>query len=79
MAATPPTFAKGDGDFTSQLLYTAIRTGVNVNLADVGLNVLIDLIEYSAKTDAAAMSGNSKTRGPKLGIEGMMKSGKFRG
>lgn len=79
MAATPPTFARNDGDFTSQLLYTAIKTGVKVNLADMGMNVLIDLIEYSAKTDAVAMSGKGKSSGPKLGIEGMMKSGKFRG
>ena len=66
-------------DFTTGLLYVAIKTGVTVSLADLGLNVLTDLIEYSAEQDAKAVNGKQKARAPKLGIEGLMKSGKLRG
>ena len=57
----------------------AIKTGVSVNIADMGMNVLCDLIEYSAKVDAQALSGKSKISTPRMGIEGLIKSRKLRG
>jgi len=46
----------------------------------MGLNVLTDLIEYTAKIDGEALLGKSgKGKAPKLGIEGMLKKGRLRG
>jgi len=75
-----PLAKNADTDFTTQLLYASIKTGLNVSIADMGLNVLTDLIEYSARIDSEALGGKGgKTKAPKLGIEGMTKLGKFRG
>ena len=67
-----------EGDFTSQLLYVAIKTGVAVNIADMGMNVLCDLIEYAAKVDSDALKGKNTNRTPKMGIEGLSKLGRKR-
>ena len=74
-------FSPADADFTTQLLYASVKVGVNVGIADMGLNVLCDLIEYSAKIDGEALSGakGGKARAPKIGIEGMTKLGRLRG
>ena|GEM_PF-2207092 len=75
-----PLGKNADADFTTQLLYASIKVGVGVNIADLGLNVLCDLIEYTAKIDSDALRGKGgKSKAPKLGIEGMLKSGKLRG
>ena len=52
-----------------------------MNIADMGMNVLCDLIEYTAKTDSEALSGakSGKMKASKIGIEGMTKLGKLRG
>lgn len=75
-----PLAKNADADFTTQLLYASLKTGLNIGIADMGLNVLVDLVEYTAKIDSEAISGKgSKAKVPKLGIEGMLKSGKLRG
>ena len=38
------------------MLYCAVKTGVHVNIADMGLNVFYDLINYSAEIDAIAIA-----------------------
>jgi hypothetical protein len=45
-----------DGDFTSQMLYAAIKTGLTVRLEDMGLNVLFDLLHYSSEIDGATLA-----------------------
>jgi len=75
-----PLAKNADADFTTQLLYASLKTGLNVSIADMGLNVLVDLVEYTAKIDSEAISGKgSKTKAPKLGIEGMLKAGRLKG
>ena len=49
-----------------------------MQIADMGLNVLTDLIEYSAKVDSEAVSGKGKNKMPKMGIEGLGKLGRKR-
>jgi hypothetical protein len=39
------------------MLYAAIKTGVSVKLEDMGLNVLFDLLSYSAEIDSAVIDG----------------------
>lgn len=38
------------------MLYCAVKTGVQVNLADIGFNVFYDLVEYSSQIDAMALA-----------------------
>lgn len=38
------------------MLYCATKIGVRVDIADMGLNVLYDLIEYSANIDALTLA-----------------------
>jgi len=70
-----------DADFTTQLLYAAVKTGLSVGIADMGLNVLCDLIEYSAKVDGEALGNvkGGKSKAPRISIEGMTKLGRLRG
>lgn len=42
-------------DFTTQLLYASIKTGVGVHIGDMGLNVLFDLLNYTAEIDSIAL------------------------
>ena len=39
------------------MLYAAIKTGISVKLEDMGLNVLFDLLSYSAEIDSAVIDG----------------------
>ena len=69
-------------DFTTQLLYAAIKTGVAINIGDMSMNVLCDLIEYSAKVDSQALSkasGKSATKMPAMNISQMTAKGVTRG
>lgn len=45
-----------EADFTTQLLYASIKTGVGVHINDMGLNVLFDLLNYTAEVDNAAIA-----------------------
>jgi hypothetical protein len=38
------------------MLYCAVKTGVQVNIADIGLNVFYDLVEYSTSLDAHTLA-----------------------
>ena len=38
------------------MLYCAVKTGVQVNIADLGLNVFYDLVEYAGQLDAVTLS-----------------------
>lgn len=69
-------------DFTTQLLYCAVKTGVNVNLGDMGLNVFYDLINYSAQIDAIAMAkaeGKNINYSKPMSLADMTLNGKLRG
>ena len=69
-------------DFTTQLLYCAVKTGVQVNLADMGFNVFYDLIAYSSEIDAIALAkaeGKNLSFAPPMSIADMTKCGKLRG
>ena len=68
----------GNADFTTQLLYVAAKTGVTVNLADMGINVLVDLIDYSAKIDSQVL-GKTTTKTPPMNLSQMTNMGKMRG
>ena len=68
------------------MLYASAKVGLTIPLWDIGLNVLCDLIEYSAKVDAEALSANSSGGGskssfrmPPMNLASMTKSGKLRG
>jgi hypothetical protein len=51
-----------EADFTTQLLYASIKTGVSVHINDMGLNVLFDLLNYTAEIDSATIeAANGKT------------------
>jgi hypothetical protein len=45
-----------DADFTTQMLFCAVKGGIAVNIGDMGLNVFYDLMEYSAQIDALTLS-----------------------
>jgi hypothetical protein len=62
-------------------LYCCVKTGVGVNIADMGLNVLYDLIDYSAQIDALTLSkaeGKNTNYGA-VSVEDMLARGKLRG
>jgi len=46
---------KVEADFTTQMLYCITKNGVQIHIADMGLNVLYDLIAYSAAVDAQTL------------------------
>jgi hypothetical protein len=71
-----------DGDFTSQILYASIKTGIAVPLSDLGLNTLLDLLHYSADIDSMALAkadGKSVRKSAPISVAEMTKSGKMRG
>jgi hypothetical protein len=45
------------------MLYCAVKSGINVGLGDMGLNVFYDLVDYSATIDAITLA---KADGMKL-------------
>ncbi len=71
-----------EGDFTTQMLYCAIKTGVHIDMADMGLNVFYDLIDYSAQIDAltiAKAEGKNIQYTKPMSLSDMTLNGKLRG
>jgi len=63
------------------MLYAAIKTGITVKLEDMGLNVLFDLLNYSAEIDGAALEGiNGKniSKSAPMNVADMTMKGKMR-
>ena len=70
------------GDFTSQLLYASVKTGIHVRLDDLGMHTLFDLLNFSSEIDAAALAkaeGKSVRKSAPMNLAEMTKSGKTRG
>jgi hypothetical protein len=68
-------------DFTTQLLYASIKTGVQVHIGDMGLNVLFDLLNYTAEIDntaIAAADGKSVRKSKPMSVADMTKAGRTR-
>lgn len=65
-------------DFTTQLLYASIKTGVQVHIGDMGMNVLADLLNYTAEIDSLAIAGKSVRKSKPMSIAEMTKKGKVR-
>ncbi len=64
------------------MLYCAVKTGIQVSIADMGLNVFYDLVEYSASIDAVALAkadGKNVNYESALSIADMTMKGKMRG
>ncbi len=64
-----------EADFTTQLLYASIKTGVQVHISDMGLNVLFDLLNYIAIT---AADGKSVRKSKPMSVAEMTKAGRTR-
>ena len=63
------------------MLYASIKTGITVTFADIGLNVLFDLLNYSAAIDAEVLSaaeGKAKTRSKPMSLAEMTLAGKVK-
>jgi hypothetical protein len=64
------------------MLYAAIKTGLTVRLEDMGLNVLFDLLNFTAEIDHAALAGadgkNVRKSAP-MSLAEMTAAGKLRG
>ena len=70
-----------DTDFTTQLLYASIKTGVQVHISDMGLNVLFDLLNYTAEIDNAAITavdGKNVRKSKPMSVAEMTKAGRTR-
>lgn len=70
-----------EADFTTQLLYASIKTGVQVHISDMGLNVLFDLLNYTAEIDSiaiAAVDGKSVRKSKPMSVADMTKAGRTR-
>jgi len=55
---------------------------VTVNFKDLPLNVLFNLIEYTARADGESLDRIKNGKGlggGKMGVEGLLKAGKMRG
>jgi hypothetical protein len=64
------------------MLYACIKTGVAVRIEDVGLNVLFDLLNYTAEVDSAtlqAADGKSIRKSVPMSVAEMTKAGRTRG
>ncbi len=64
------------------MLYCAVKTGININIADMGLNVFYDLIDYSSQIDAltiAKAEGKNLHYSAPMSIADMTLGGKLRG
>jgi len=83
VTSAPSTNTEGiDADFTTQMLYCATKNGVQVNIGDMGLNVLYDLIAYSAQVDAmtiAKANGKNIHYAKPMTIADMTTKGNLRG
>ena len=70
-----------EADFTTQLLYVSIKTGVGVHISDMGLNVLFDLLNYTAEIDDAAIQaadGKNVRKSAPMSVADMTKAGRTR-
>lgn len=70
-----------EGDFTTQLLYASIKTGVGVHIGDMGLNVLFDLLNYAAEIDSATLAaadGKTIRKSKPMSVAELTKSGRTR-
>lgn len=59
-----------------------MKTGLTVNIADIGLNVLFDLVDYSSQIDAmtiAKAEGKNINYSAPMSISEMTLKGKLRG
>lgn len=64
------------------MLYCAIKTGFQINISDLGLNVFYDLINYSSQLDAIALAkveGKNINYTPAMSLSEMTLKGKLRG
>ena len=64
------------------MLYCAVKTGIHINLADMGLNVFYDLIDYSAQIDAltiAKAEGKNLHYSTPMSVADMTKNNILRG
>ena len=70
-----------EADFTTQLLYASIKTGVGVHISDMGLNVLFDLLNYTAEIDSAtlhAADGKNVRKSAPMSVADMTKAGRVK-
>ena len=59
-----------------------MKTGLTVNISDIGLNVLFDLVDYSSQIDAmtiAKAEGKNINYSAPMSISEMTLKGKLRG
>lgn len=64
------------------MLYCAVKTGIQVNIADIGFNVFYDLIEYASEIDAMAIAkseGKNISYSSPMSLADMTMSGVLRG
>ena len=70
-----------EADFTTQLLYACIKTGVGVHIGDMGLNVLFDLLNYTAEVDGMAIAqaeGKNIRKAAPMSVADMTRVGRTR-
>jgi succinate-acetate transporter protein len=72
-----------EADFTTQLLYASIKTGVGIHINDMGLNVLFDLLNYTAEIDNAALlaadgKGKNVRKTKPMSVADMTKAGRVK-
>ena len=64
------------------MLYGAVKTGVQDNISDIGLNVFYDIVNYSSQIDAITLAkaeGKNINYTPPMSIAEMTLKGKLRG
>ena len=70
-----------EADFTTQLLYVSLKSGVGVHINDMGLNVLFDLLNYTAEVDGAALAaadGKNIRKSAPMSVADLTKAGRTR-
>ena len=63
------------------MLYASIKTGVGVHISDMGLNVLFDLLNFSAEIDGAALGtagGKNIRKSAPMSVADMTKAGRVK-
>jgi len=74
-------FDETRADFTTQMLYACIKTGVGVHIGDMGLNVLFDLLNYTAEVDGMAIAqaeGKNIRKAAPMSVADMTKAGRVK-
>lgn len=74
-------FSSVEADFTTQLLYATIKTGVGVHIGDMGLNVLFDLLNFTAEIDSATLAqaeGKTIRKSAPMNVAELTKAGRTR-